>query len=113
VPALDNAADSVEYQLQEARDRQFRDLIAEYQVRDSATVMSGRTDGQRYYRLRAVRNSQPVSRWSETVSVETRHHSLTRAFSFFTVGAAVFVLTLLLVLRGGRNYSTSDGAIRD
>lgn len=113
MPAPGNAADGLEYQLQEARDPQFRDLIAEYQVTDSATVMSGRTDGQRYYRLRAVRNSQPVSRWSETVSVETRHHSLTRAFSFFIVGAAVFVLTLLLVLRGGHGYSPSDGATGD
>ncbi|MDT8388628.1 MAG: hypothetical protein RQ736_14070 [Thiogranum sp.] len=110
VPAFGNATDSLEYQLQESRDPQFRDLIAEYQVKDSATVMSGRSDGRRFYRLRALRNSRPVSQWSESVSVETRHHSLTRAFSFFTVGATVFVLTLLLVLLGGRNYSSSNGA---
>lgn len=96
------------YELQESLDSHFHDASLSYQGPDLATVMSGRADGMRYYRVRAIRADRPVSQWSKTVSVETRHHSLSRAFGFFAVGAIVFVLTLVLVLRGGRHQREGD-----
>lgn len=96
------------YELQESPDSQFQDASVRYHGPDLATVMSGRADGMRYYRVRAIRADLPFSQWSNTVSVETRHHSLSRAFGFFTVGAIIFVLTLVLVLRGGRHQTEGD-----
>lgn len=95
--------DGLNFELQESRDSDFQDAASIYQGPDLATVLSGRGDGIRYYRVRAFNDGRPASDWSETVTVETKHHSLARALSFFAIGAIVFALTLGLVLRGGKD----------
>jgi hypothetical protein len=67
-----------------------------YKGKDTARVMTGLPDGNYTYRV------EGESSISAAKSVSVAHHSLTRAFSFFSVGLLVFVATLFLVVRGER-----------
>jgi len=69
---------------------------------DSATVITGLPDGEYLYRARLTDASGNLSDWSPTSVITVQHHSISRALSFFLVGAIVFVTTLLLILLGGK-----------
>ena len=83
------------FELQEAPDPAFAAPRTLYAGPDRATALSGRPDGTYYYRVRADGGA-----WSPVVAVEVAHHSLVRAGLFFALGAAVFVATVVLILRG-------------
>ena len=85
-------------ELEEAGDRRFTSAEVIYRGSDAARVMSGKPDGVFYYRLRAGNGTT-----SNVVEVTVRHHSLSRALAFFSIGAIVFVATLLLIARGARD----------
>lgn len=87
------------FQLQESATPDFSDAVSLYRGPDLASVISGRRDGVRYYR---VGSQHSETRWSNVVKVETRHHPLSRALLFFAAGALVFALTLAMILRGSR-----------
>lgn len=87
------------FEVQEASSPDFEAAVTAYEGRDRATVMSGREDGEYHYRVRA-HLQDGTTPWSETVSVRVSHHPLARAFTFFTIGAVVFVATLGLVVGG-------------
>lgn len=53
-------------------------------------------DGVYYYRVRAVADTD----WSEVTVVEVKHHPLSRAFGFFSLGAFMFIIMLLVLFRG-------------
>jgi len=72
-----------------------------YQGPDRATLISGQPDGTRIYRVREIGAAGP-SAWSEPVSVTVAHHPLSRALTFFGIGAVVFLATLTLIVRGAR-----------
>ncbi len=72
-----------------------------YQGPDRATLISGQPDGTRIYRVREIGTAGP-SAWSEPVSVTVAHHPLSRALTFFGIGAVVFLATLTLIVRGAR-----------
>lgn len=84
--------------LQRATTADFSDAHQLYRGVDGATTVTGMTDGDWYFRARLA--SDPA--WSETVQVRVHHHSLTRAFGFFAVGALVFICTVLLIAFGSR-----------
>ncbi len=84
--------------LEEAQTAEFASPRVIYRGSDGARVMSGKPDGELYYR---VRNSDGDAR-SNVVKVTVRHHSLERAFAFFALGATVFIATLLLIVSGAR-----------
>ncbi|HWM27591.1 MAG TPA: hypothetical protein VNQ14_03960 [Woeseiaceae bacterium] len=86
-------------QLEEATSPDFRTTRSIYSGRDKARVMSGKADGDWYYRARPAESD---GNWSSTVKVTVRHHPLRRAIGFFVVGAVVFFATLLLVVGGTR-----------
>lgn len=86
-------------QLQESRSADFREARTLYSGSDNARILSGKPNGHWYYRARP--ETSPAS-WSNTVEVTVRHHSLQRALGFFTVGAIVFLATLLLIATGAR-----------
>ena len=90
------------YELQQARNASFSDARTLYQGRDNASVISGLADGQYYYRLRSL----PDGSWSEGVAVEVKHHPLSRAFGFFTLGAAMFLATVGVLIKGARSRRT-------
>jgi hypothetical protein len=85
----------------------FETAVVVYEGPDTARLISGKSDGDYFYRLeKASAHNTPGSRRdvvSNTLQVSVRHHSLVRAFTFFAIGAAVFAATLALVLFGGRN----------
>lgn len=83
------------FELQEAPDPAFAAPRTLYAGPDRATALSGRPDGIYYYRVRADGGA-----WSPVVAVEVMHHSLVRAGLFFALGAAVFLATVVLILRG-------------
>jgi hypothetical protein len=85
--------------LEEAHRPDFSDAQPIYEGTDTATTLSGKADGDYYYRVRATLGD--ASRADE-VRVEVRHHPLSRAFAFFSLGAAVFIATVILIAYGGR-----------
>lgn len=98
-------ASDVETRLVEATDPSFSDARVIYAGPDTARLMSGKPDGDYYYRLESVaaEGASGGDAVSAMLTVTVEHHSIARAFSFFAVGAAVFAATLGLIVFGGRN----------
>ncbi|MCG6899712.1 MAG: hypothetical protein LJE75_06875 [Gammaproteobacteria bacterium] len=92
-----SAAELVE--LQEATDAGFEFATTIYTGPDRATVLSGKSDGTRYYRVRANDASQN-SPWSNPIAVTVVHHSLSRALLFLFMGIFVFLAIVTVVVRG-------------
>lgn len=86
-------------ELQEATAPGFRSPVISYSGPDRATVISGKPNGEWYYRVRAVEEDRPES-WSETVKVTVAHHNPSRALLFLSVGIVVFVAIVMMIVRG-------------
>ena len=86
-----------DFVLQESSKADFSDAKILYHGPDTATLVSGRKNGTYYYR---VRGATSAGDWSQPVKVSVRHHPLSRALLFFSLGALVFVATLAMVIRG-------------
>jgi hypothetical protein len=71
-----------------------------YTGTDRARVVSGKPNGEYYYRLVTMDKNKPVS--SNVVKVIVRHHSLKNAILFFIAGFIVFIATFLLIINGKR-----------
>lgn len=85
-------------ELEESQDPEFSSAEIVYRGSDAARVMSGKPDGDLYYRVRDTDDGT----LSNVVKVTVRHHSLERAVAFFSLGAVVFLATLLLIATGAR-----------
>jgi hypothetical protein len=83
-------------ELQESRSADFEAARVVYAGSDAARVISGKPDGDWYYR--AATNGD----FSSPVKVTVRHHPVERAFGYFVVGLIVFLTTLLLIITGAR-----------
>ncbi len=70
-----------------------------YEGPDRASTLSGLPDGAYRFRLRPAGNGDA---WSSPLRVRVAHHSLSRAFGFFGLGAAVFGILLLLLAAARR-----------
>ena len=92
-----NASAAVE--LEESTTSDFRAPRLVYSGSDTARVISGKSDGDWYYRARPVSSNNS---FSNTVMVEVRHHPIERAVAYFVVGAVVFLATALLIAHGAR-----------
>lgn len=90
-----------EVEIEEAMNRNFSDPNKLYPGSDNATVISGKPNGEWYYRARLIEDGQPGS-WSNAIQVTVEHHSLQRALFFFFAGLIMFVATCWLVIRGDR-----------
>jgi hypothetical protein len=88
-------------ELEESQDPEFSSAEIIYRGSDAARVMSGKRDGDLYYRVRDTDDGT----FSNVVKVTVRHHSLERAMAFFSLGAIVFLATLLLIATGVRGES--------
>ncbi|MFO8156191.1 MAG: hypothetical protein ACQERR_07625 [Pseudomonadota bacterium] len=69
---------------------------------DSATVLSGLSNGTYFFRARVWLRGEPVTAWSEPVRAEIEHHSLARALGLFALGGVVFAATVALIFLGHR-----------
>ena len=83
--------------LEESQSPDFTEPRTIYTGSDGARVMSGKPDGDWYYRAAPV---ESPGAYSNTVKVTVRHHPLGRALAYFTVGAIVFLATLFIIARG-------------
>jgi len=88
-------------ELQEATTPDFRSPATLYIGTDRATTISGKPDGQWYYRVRTMQDDLPGS-WSDPVEVTVAHHSLSRALMFLTLGIIVFLAIVTVIIRGAR-----------
>lgn len=95
-----------QFELQQATQADFSDAVTRYQGSDQATVISGLADQTYYYR---VRHSN-LDDWSNGVTVQVKHHSLARAFSFFGLGLVMFIVTLTVLLKGAHKHPGHDHA---
>lgn len=89
---------SPEFELEQASLPSFADATVLYLGTDTSTVISGLKSSTFYYRVRADEGD-----WSKPISVVVKHHSLRRAFIFFTLGAVVFVALLAAIIGGARS----------
>lgn len=96
------ADDFDNFELQEAADQAFARTSTIYRGPDLATSISGRSDGDYFYRLRGITTDGTTGPWSDTVKVTVRHHPLSRALLFFAAGAVVFFATLFVIISGPR-----------
>lgn len=71
-----------------------------YRGADDARVLSGKSDGDWYYRARTAGSD---SEFGNVVKVTVQHHPLRRAFAFFALGAVVFFATLGVIVKGAHS----------
>lgn len=100
-PALQPAMTTPRFELQVAGDGDFSDAALLYDGQDTATVISGLSNGKYFYRVRV--HGSAASPWSDPVMVTVEHHSLTKAFMFFAAGAVVFLATIGVIIFSSRN----------
>jgi hypothetical protein len=90
-------------ELQEANNPNFDNAKTLYRGPDRNSVISGKANGQWFYRVRALDADKPDSQtavWSDPVTVQVAHHDLSRALMFLSLGALVFIGIVVLILRG-------------
>ena len=102
-----NANEVKDFILEESQQASFDSVRVLYQGPDTARIISGRGDGDYYYRVRELNTQSREDGWSEVVHVQVQHHSLTRALLFFVIGAIVFVATLAAIIVGNRQASNN------
>jgi len=88
---------SQSFELQKSSDPDFHDAVTLYHGPDKATVISGLPNGNYFYRVRSEDGL-----WSKAVEVTVKHHSLGKALGFFGLGAAMFVVMVVLLVKGAR-----------
>lgn len=71
-----------------------------YRGPDNARVLSGKTNGDWYYRARTADSD---GAFGDVLEVTVQHHPLSRALAFFAVGALVFLATLTAIIAGARS----------
>lgn len=86
--------------VQEAGSPEFLSPRVVYRGADNARVMSGKSDGDWYYRARSAGSE---SDFGNAVKVTVQHHPVGRAFAFFSLGAVVFLVTLGVIIKGARS----------
>lgn len=85
------------FEVQQAKDENFRTAKSIYQGPDRATFVSGLENGQYYFRVRPQGGE-----WSNVYALQVQHHSLQLTFILLGLGAVVFLCTAAIVIRGAR-----------
>ncbi len=83
--------------LQQSLTPSFSNSKTLYQGTDTASVLSGLSDGIYYFR---VLDKQEVA--SNIISVEVKHHTLGKAFGFFALGALMFIILVTVLINASR-----------
>lgn len=109
MPPSVNSGEKPIFELQQATQADFGDADTLYQGPDKASVISGLPNNTYYYRVRFANEPN----WSEAISVEVKHHSLARAFGFFGLGIVMFIITVIVLLKGTRLDSSSADTQHD
>jgi hypothetical protein len=93
--------------LVESNTPDFRNAVTLYTGSDSGRTISGRGDGDLYYRIESAATGAVLG---EPLRVTVTHHPLSRALTFFGIGAVVFVATLTLIVVGTLQSAQSPDA---
>lgn len=96
------SASSPSYRLQQSADSDFSNAQTIYQGTDTASVLSGLSDGRYYFRV-----LDHLGTPSNIVTVQVKHHSLSKAFGFFALGACMFVILLVVLLTASRQKESA------
>lgn len=89
--------DSSAVEVQRSQSSDFCTVHTVYRGTDEASVLTGLSDGQYYFRIRTVADT---ATWSPPKLVTVQHHSLSKAMGFLALGALVFFSTVLLIFFG-------------
>lgn len=92
---------SAPYVLQQSLTPSFSNYKIHYQGTDTASVLSGLSNGTYHFR---VLDKQEVA--SNIISVEVKHHSLGKAFGFFALGALMFCILIAVLIAASRKKET-------
>ncbi len=97
------SANNFIFELQRSAHQDFEQSAQTYRGPDYATFISGLPDGDYYYRARTIAiDGAQESDWSAPVLVQVKHHSLSLALLLCGIGAAVFLITVGIVVQGVR-----------
>lgn len=94
----DSPESGTNYQLQQASDPSFSSYKPIYEGDNTASVLSGLSDG--FYHFRVL-DEQGVA--SNIVTVRVQHHSLEKAIAFFSLGAVMFLILLTVLVASNRS----------
>ncbi|MBS0002901.1 MAG: hypothetical protein KFF45_07470 [Thioalkalivibrio sp.] len=86
------------FELEQASGPEYQDARIVYRGGDTRTTVSGLPNGEYRFRIR----EEGAEEWADETVVVVEHHSLGRAFLFFALGAALFVVLILAIARGRR-----------
>ena len=103
-----NDEQATDFVLEESQHPSFDQPKILYNGPDTARVVSGRADGDYFYRVKAVNDTAGQGEWSDVIRVQVSHHPLSRALMFFAIGAVVFLATLITIIHGNRTTSTEE-----
>lgn len=93
------SGEAAQFQLQESTSRDFTSYKVIYKGKDLARVISGKADGEYFYRISDNENTALVS---NVIKVTIAHHPLGTAIAFFIAGGIVFIAILFLILKGNK-----------
>lgn len=83
------------YILQQSENPNFKESKTIYEGPDQATFISGLDNGTYYYRV-----GDEQGNWSETLTLNVTHQSLSLAYTLFGLGLLVFACTVFIVIKG-------------
>lgn len=89
--------------LQQSTSGNFNSPVEYTLAANGSITLTGFEDGRYYFRAR-----QEGSPFSETVVVDVAHHSLQRAFTFFLIGLALFVILVATIIKGNRQLAVDE-----
>lgn len=109
IPQTQYDSEQIIFELQKSLGADFQQANSIYRGPDYATFLSGIPNGDYYYRVRSTTlDGATSSEWSPEVLVEVQHQSLSLALWLFGIGAVIFVLTVLIVVRGARTFTQNQ-----
>lgn len=90
-----NADPDTQMVVEESNNSNFDNSHQIYVGSESSTVISGKQNGDYFYRVKNLNSMQ----WSEVIKVTVVHHSLPKAFLFFFVGLFIFTSTVVVIVK--------------
>ncbi|WP_113906300.1 hypothetical protein [Aliidiomarina celeris] len=99
---LHNAPAETQLLFEQSDSEDFASVIRRYPAMGefNQVALSGFSDGRYYFRAAVFQatNAERVA-VSNVVTVHVQHHSLNRALTLFAIGAGIFILLVLTILR--------------
>ncbi|TVZ40436.1 hypothetical protein P886_4867 [Alteromonadaceae bacterium 2753L.S.0a.02] len=94
-------------QLRQSSDAAMRDSQVIPIASQSSLTLSGYSDGIYYFQLASQPEGLPPAA-SNIIQVAVTHHSLTKAFGFFSMGLVLFLILCLTIFLGNRSLIKGD-----